>query len=269
MRSKKRATSERFTTARKGYDPGEVDIFVAATEHRVDELGAALASARTRVRSLEAEVQTYADREEEFTGPVRIAHQRADAIVAAAEHMVEERRTAAEAEAAEIVATGRAQLAKEAAELDSFRMAIAAEAATLNEIEKRLEGRISRAAAALVELVDAPGGLGPFSHATGSLVEFAQLLHHAQRSGALTEVRIELEEDIAAATIVAGGTHAPPTATTEQAPTSPAEDASPAGGETPASPLAGQAAPRQAGSATGPGGSAQANAANSSSMAFN
>ena len=85
MRSKKRATSERFTTARKGYDPGEVDIFVAATEHRVDELGAALASARTRVRSLEAEVQTYADREEEFTGPVRIAHQRADAIVAAAE----------------------------------------------------------------------------------------------------------------------------------------------------------------------------------------
>jgi cell division septum initiation protein DivIVA len=273
MRSKKRATSERFTTARKGYDPGEVDIFVAATEHRVDELGAALASARTRVRSLEAEVQTYADREEEFTGPVRIAHQRADAIVAAAEHMVEERRTAAEAEAAEIVATGRAQLAKEAAELDSFRMAIAAEAATLNEIEKRLEGRISRAAAALVELVDAPGGLGPFSHATGSLVEFAQLLHHAQRSGALTEVRIELEEDIAAATIVASGTHAPPTATTattaEQAPTSPAEDASPAGDETPASPLAGQAAARQAGSAAGPGGTGQANAANSSSMAFN
>src|SRR5688500_13427788 len=101
MRSKKPATSERFTTTRKGYDPGEVEIYVATMEHRVEDLDAALALTRERLQGLEGEVQTYADREEQFTGPVHVARQQAEAIMAAAERMAEERRAAAEAEAAD------------------------------------------------------------------------------------------------------------------------------------------------------------------------
>ena len=100
-------------------------------------------------------------------------------------------------EAANRLADGRTKLNAEAEQLDSLRMAVAAEAANLSAIEEHLCGRVSRAAAALVEIVDAPGGLGPFSQSTATLLEFAELLHRTAAGGKVARVRFDVQDGAA------------------------------------------------------------------------
>lgn len=198
-----RTENPRFTVARKGYDQGEVEIFVTTLERRLSDAQTALAEAGLRMNALEAAVQRHEDREAEFTHPLRLSYEAGEAMLAQAAADAAAKVEAAEAQAADLLTVTRAQLARETQELDAFRMAIAAEAADLASAEQRLRGTISRAAAALVEIVDGPGGLGPFSQSTGSLVEFGRLLLAAAQTGALGEVRVELEGDVASATLVA------------------------------------------------------------------
>jgi cell division septum initiation protein DivIVA len=234
MAKRPNTTPPRFPIVRKGYEPAVVDAALDHAQAANAQLEAVNEQARTHMRSLLAELARLQALEDEFVTPVHLSRQAAATLVAdaeleaarlvseaenhaslrlvAAEQEAMDRLAAArreseacvasaEAAAASLLATGRAQLAAEAAVLEEHRLAIAAEASILAGIEARLGDTISRAAAALVEIVDAPGGLGPFSRATTSLVEFARLLQGAQRAGGLGEVRVELEEQLAVATV--------------------------------------------------------------------
>ncbi|MPY95714.1 MAG: hypothetical protein GEV08_22480 [Acidimicrobiia bacterium] len=170
-----------FSRARKGYDPGEVRPYLDMLERERSDLGAALVLTQARVRELAAKLERYEALEQELTRSVHLAKETADAVVADAEGRAAQIVAEGEAASARHLAEGRATIAEESRELDALHMAIAAEAATLASLEDT--SNISRAAAALVEIVDKPEGLGPFSQATSTLLEFAQLLLRTARAG--------------------------------------------------------------------------------------
>ena len=168
--------------------------------------------------------QVRAEARHEAGEIVAAARQEADELLTAARQEVDDRLNRADAEAGarlavtELEANGRladataeaerllaevrAQLAVEAAEMERYRLAIAAEASMLEQIEQRLGPRLSRAAARLVEVVDAPDGIGPFSQATAALVEAARLLQRAVHGGLLESVAVVTEGGNASLQIV-------------------------------------------------------------------
>lgn len=308
-----------FRTVRRGYEPGAVDAALDQARAAGAQLEVVNSQARTHMRALLDELDRLHALEDELVKPVHLARQAAANIVTEAtehaEHLLAEatqhaslrlvaaeqeamdrigtaRReadacvAAAHGEAAGILAAGRAELAAEALHLENHRLAIAAEAMVLANIEKRLGDTISRAGAALVELVDAPGGLGPFSRATTSLVDFARLLQGAKRTGGLGEVRIELVDGVAHAalhvTSAAAVSSAAPSPLVDLRGPAPAAASALAAGVLPAGVAA--AAPAGTPAADGTGGGVKpngvpgtgrprlfghSNAANNSSIAFN
>ena len=168
-----------FGRARRGLDPGEVLPYLDMLERERSDLGASLVLAQARVRELTTQVERYRAIEEELARTLDDARQRAVQLVAEAEARAVEVVGDAHEKADAVLAAGRATLAEEAQQLDGLRMAVAAEAAALAALED--SSHISRAAAALVQLVDGPGGLGPFSRAAGTLLEFARLLQRTSQ----------------------------------------------------------------------------------------
>jgi cell division septum initiation protein DivIVA len=201
-----------FARARKGWDPEQVGAYLDRVERERDEREAALVAAERRLKEQHVRLEDYEAVEDELTRSVHLARQTGDAIEADAHSRAAEIIAAAEAEAEAIIEDGRRRLAEEERSLDDLRMAVAAEAVMLEEVEQRLSTRISRAAAALVETVDAPGGLGPFSQATATLLEFAQMLQHTARSGTALQVRLEVDDSAAVARVSALDTSPPPLA---------------------------------------------------------
>ncbi|MDH4146240.1 MAG: DivIVA domain-containing protein [Acidimicrobiia bacterium] len=169
-----------FRRRRRGFDADEVTSYLDMLDRERADLGTALVLTQARVKELNSRLGRYEALEDELTRSLHLAKQTADAVVEDASRRAQEITSTAEAQREAMLADGRARLRAEADELDGMRMALAAEAAHLNSLEERISTHISRAARALVEIVDAPGGLGPFSQATANLLEFAQLL---QRSG--------------------------------------------------------------------------------------
>lgn len=192
-----------FDRARKGYEPAQVDAYMTRLEAERADLDGVVALTQARVQELQARVDRFEALEDELTRSVRLANQTGEALMADAEARAADLLVAAEGEAERVVDEGRIRLAEEERSLDGLRMAVAAEAAMLEEVERRLSVRISRAAAALVEIVDAPGGLGPFSQGTATLLEFAQLLQRTSRSGTRVQVRFEVEDGITVARVSA------------------------------------------------------------------
>jgi hypothetical protein len=192
-----------FGRVRKGWDPTEVGRYLDVLERERATLQEALGAAQARVAALEERVEGYVAIENELTRAVRLAKQTGDAVLADAERRAAELLARADQEVEALHQAGRAVLAEEERSLDGLRMAVAAEAAMLKEVERLLATRISRAAAALVEVVDAPGGLGPFSQATATLLEFAQLLHRTSGHGTPVLVRLEEEDGVRVARLAA------------------------------------------------------------------
>lgn len=186
-----------FSHARKGVDYREVAAYCERVERERSDLGAALVLTQRRLREVEADLLRHEKAEAELTRSVHLAKQAADAIVADARERAAELQEISRAQAAERLADGRSRLNVEADQLDSLRMAVAAEAANLAAIEEHLRGRVSRAAASLVEIVDAPGGLGPFSQSTATLLEFAELLQRTAASGKAARVRFDVQDGAA------------------------------------------------------------------------
>jgi hypothetical protein len=198
-----------FRRARKGWDPAEVGRHLEEVERDRAGLRAALADTEAQRVALRHRVEGYEAIEGELTRSVHLAKQTGEAVVADARRRAEELLAAASREVEALHEAGRARLTEEERSLDGLRMAVAAEAAMLKDVERQLATRISRAAAALVELVDAPGGLGPFSQATATLLEFAQLLHRASMNGTPVQVRLELDEGTPVARVAAAGSGPP------------------------------------------------------------
>jgi hypothetical protein len=198
-----------FDRVRKGYEPAQVDAYATRLEQERADLDAVVALTQARVQDLQARLDRYEALEEELTRSVHLANQTGDAVIADAEARAADLLVAAEEEAERVVEEGRLRLAEEERSLDGLRMAVAAEATMLEDVERRLSVRISRAAAALVEIVDAPGGLGPFSQGTATLLEFAQLLQHTARSGTRVRVRFEVEDGVTVARVTAAPTPDP------------------------------------------------------------
>ena len=192
-----------FDRARKGYEPAQVDAYLGRLERERADLDGVVALTQARVEELQARLDRYQELEDELTRSVRLANQTGEALMADAEARAADLLVAAEGEAERVVDEGRLRLAEEERSLDGLRMAVAAEAAMLEEVERRLSVRISRAAAALVEIVDAPGGLGPFSQGTATLLELAQLLQRTSRSGTRVQVRFEVEDGVTLARVTA------------------------------------------------------------------
>lgn len=190
-----------FRTTWRGYDRAEVDAYVLESDAQLLAFAVEVDELRARNDELTAEVNRYYGLEDELSGAIRLSRQMNDRVLEEADCAGAARVAAAEFEARQLLGEARERIAQETAEMEQYRLAIAAEAATLSQIEQRLGHRISRAAAALVDLVDAPGGLGPFSQASSRVVEFARLLHAAIDRGALGDVRIELVDGIATATL--------------------------------------------------------------------
>lgn len=190
-----------FPVVRRGYEPRAVDAAVEdlhdqvahaeATTHAARSYAASLLGELHRLQELEDELTTaldlarqtaaaiIADAEAQAAAIIATATQEADARLAVAELEARERTEDAEREANTTLAEGRARLAAEAAEMEQYRLAIVAEASMLQQIEHRLGPRLSRAAARLIEVVDAPDGIGPFSQAAATLVEYAILLQRS------------------------------------------------------------------------------------------
>ena len=164
-----------------------------------------VALTQARVEELQARLDRYQELEDELTRSVRLANQTGEALMADAEARAADLLVAAEGEAERVVDEGRLRLAEEERSLDGLRMAVAAEAAMLEEVERRLSVRISRAAAALVEIVDAPGGLGPFSQGTATLLELAQLLQRTATSGRPIRVQLDVDYDAVVARVRPAG----------------------------------------------------------------
>ena len=190
-----------FRRVRRGWDPAQVASQLEEIERERASLRAALAHSE----DVRAEQRDRLDRfeaiENELTRSVRLARQTGEAVVADAQQRADELLAEARREVQALYAAGRARLAEEEQSLDRLRMAAAAEAALLKDVEHHLRTRVSRAAAALVEIVDRPGGLGPFSQATATLIEFAQLLHRAATSDTPVHVRVDVDDDVAVARV--------------------------------------------------------------------
>jgi cell division septum initiation protein DivIVA len=195
-----------------GGDPVQVSAYLDGVERERADREDALVAAERRLKEQQQRLESYAAAQEELTSAVHLAKQTGEAIIDDAHSRAAEIIAAAEVEAASIIEDGRRRLAEEERSLDGLRMAVAAEGAMLQDVEARLASRISRAAAALVETVDAPGGLGPFSQATATLLEFAQMLQHTARSGTALQVRLDVDDSAAVARVSALDTGAPPPA---------------------------------------------------------
>jgi DivIVA domain-containing protein len=193
-----------FARRRRGYDPGEVNPYLDMLERERSDLGTALVLIQARVRELSAKLERYEALENELTKSLRLGKQTADAVVADANRRADEVLTQARTESTRILEDGRRRLRQEEHELDHLRLALAAEASNLESLEKRLDTQISRAARALVDIVDAPGGLGPFSQSTATLLEFAQLLQRNARSGTPARVQLAVENGGPVATVLPG-----------------------------------------------------------------
>lgn len=190
-----------FPVVRRGYEPRAVDAVVEDLHDQVAHAEATTHAARAYAASLLGELHRLQALEDELTTALELARQTAQAVIddahaqaatiltnatqeagarlAVAEIEARERTTDAERQANRTLADGRARLAAEAAEMEQYRLAIVAEASMLQQIEHRLGPRLSRAAARLVEVVDAPDGIGPFSQAAATLVEYAILLQRS------------------------------------------------------------------------------------------
>jgi len=219
-------TQPQFPVVRRGYDRRAVDVALEDLRDQIEQAEATTTASRSYAAELLAELRRLQAIEDELTTAVELAQRmaeqirdearrEADEILAAARQEVVDRLNRADAEAGarlavtELEANGRladataeaerllaetrAQLAAEAAEMERYRWAIAAEASMLDQIEQRLGPRLSRAAARLIEVVDAPDGIGPFSQATAALVETARLLQRAVHGGLLESVAIEAD----------------------------------------------------------------------------
>lgn len=203
-----------FPVVKRGYEPKAVDAAVEDLHGRVMHAEATTHAARTYAASLLAELQRLQALEDELTTALDLARRTAAAVIADAEEQAgallasadreaaarlavaeleaRNRTARAEDEAARTLAEGRARLAAETEELERYRLAIAAEAMMLEQIEQRLGPRLSRAAARLVEIVDAPDGIGPFSGATATLVEFCRLLQRSVDAGTFDGLVLEV-----------------------------------------------------------------------------
>ena len=199
------STPPTFRRARRGWDPAQVAGHLEEIERDRAALRAALAHAEDVRAEQRDRLDRYEAIENELTRSVRLARQTGEAVVADAQQRADELLAEARREVQALYAAGRARLAEEEQSLDRLRMAAAAEAAMLKDVEHHLSTRVSRAAAALVEIVDRPGGLGPFSQATATLIEFAQLLHRAATSETPVHVRVEVDDDVAVARVTQGG----------------------------------------------------------------
>ena len=182
-----------FSRARRGFDPLEVSAYLDMIEQERSDLGTALLLTQRKVREQQDGLARHQAVEDELTRSLHLAKQTADAILADAQQRASQIETETAQRVAAHEADGRRRLAEEERQLDGLRMALAAEAAGLVEVEAHLGTRISRAAAALVKVVDSPGGLGPFSQATATLLEFAEILQRATASGQSPRIRLDME----------------------------------------------------------------------------
>jgi len=203
-----------FPTVRRGYEPRAVEAALDDLRDQITQAEATAAASRQYAADLLAELQRLEALEYELTTSLDLARKVAEnleaearsqaaAILSRADMEAGGRLAVAELEASacttdarneadRLLAEGRARLEAEAAEMERYRMAIVAEASMLAQIERRLGPQLSRAAARLIEVVDAPDGLGPFSKATASLVEVARLLQRAAHAGTLEAVSVEV-----------------------------------------------------------------------------
>ncbi|MEZ5260602.1 MAG: DivIVA domain-containing protein [Acidimicrobiales bacterium] len=204
-----------FPVVRRGYEPRAVDAVVEDLHDRVAHAEATTHAARAYAVSLLDELHRLQALEDELTTALELARQTAQAVVddahaqaatilatatqeagarlAVAEMEARDRTSEAERQANRTLAEGRARLAVEAAEMEKYRLAIVAEASMLQQIEHRLGPRLSRAAARLIEVVDAPDGIGPFSGAAASLVEYAILLQRSVAAGTYEASRLQVQ----------------------------------------------------------------------------
>ncbi len=155
------ADADQRATTRLQEGERHVALRLAAAEHRAHAL---LNSAQTQAREQRHEAET-----------------RSVALLAATELTI-----------AEQVAEAQAALDLRATALERYRRAVLEEIDLLGRAEARLDPRLSRAAARLIEVVDGPDGLGAFSHTTDTLVTLARLLQRTNAVGALA--RVELAE---------------------------------------------------------------------------
>jgi len=265
-----------FPTTWRGYEPKAVDAALEDLREQITEAEAATGAARQYAADLLVELRRLQAIEDELTSSLDLARKMAEnieadarsqaaSIIATAEVEAGARLAVVEleasglqadarAEAARLLAEGRARLEVEAAEMERYRFAIAAEASMLQQIEARLGPRLSRAAARLIEVVDAPDGLGPFSEATAALVETARLLQRSAHAGVLESVGVEVSGGSAVLRIDTNAIDlrdGPPMVPVGRAPVTPAAGAMPV-----------------AGSTQQPASGAQENALNISSMAL-
>ena len=204
-----------FPVVRRGYEPRAVDAGVEDLRDQVAHAEATTHAARSYAASLLGELHRLQELEDELTTALDLARQTAAAVIADAEAQAaailaaatqeagarlavaeleaRERTADAERQANATLAEGRARLAVEAAEMEKYRLAIVAEASMLQQIEHRLGPRLSRAAARLIEVVDAPDGVGPFSQAAATLVEYAILLQRSVAAGTYRSAALQVQ----------------------------------------------------------------------------
>ena len=155
-----------FARSMRGFDQDQVNVCLWRLERDRVALIERLERANeeiSRLRISQSEAESVdAD---EVTRVVHLA-ERTAALVVSEAHAFAERK---KAESRQILAHANADLVRR-------EQALAAEAERVADLRRRTQGDISRAAARLVELVDGPHGLGPFSKQTGALLEFAELL---------------------------------------------------------------------------------------------
>ncbi|MFN0090328.1 MAG: DivIVA domain-containing protein [Acidimicrobiales bacterium] len=192
-----------FERVRKGYDPEQVDRCLDEFEREQASLRRSLELANQRIEELVVQVALIDDREREVERVEAQARRQAQDATDLARKEAEQILAAARKATDLMLAEGRATLAKEDAELDRLRFAIAAETIELKEIEARMTKAhgVSRVTALLFDIVEGPDGIGPFSDAAGTLVEFARLLRRSGRSEqpALPPAPIDLRDAAPAA----------------------------------------------------------------------
>jgi cell division septum initiation protein DivIVA len=176
-----RQRPQQFTTRFRGYDPGDVDYYVSATQahvrrlqKRVDELEEWLTSAeeeavhaRFRVaradhqRALAEQRAVSAEaNKRELEQTLRIAERTKRQVLVDAEERADSLFESAVRKArAEVVVEYR-RMFEEANELDSLRLAVAAERVALDEVRSDIRARISAAAAELNRIADSDYFLG-------------------------------------------------------------------------------------------------------------
>ncbi|MFN0029122.1 MAG: DivIVA domain-containing protein [Acidimicrobiales bacterium] len=131
------------------------------------------------------------------------AEHRAHSLVSSAQHQAQEQLQHADTSStallaatdlavAEQMAAAQAELDDRAAQLDRYRQAVLGEIDLLGRAEARLGPRLSRASARLIEVVDAPDGLGAFTTTTDALVTLARRLQRANLDATLAGVTLDL-----------------------------------------------------------------------------